>query len=188
MYKFLMVLLTLALSLSVNAGTLTQTQVVGQSYSAGIYQSESVGVRLTHQSSFGSDAQTYSNDCGAGCNTDNTATFSFDESVNTVVFSSASAVGVESSSTSFCTTQISTDNLVAGNSNSTTNNSRAGFESNSSLTLVSGHRMEVETSTNGGAEYGEAVTLSSWGSATVASYGGVTTASSVVTSQSSFMY
>jgi hypothetical protein len=162
--------------------------VTGQSHSTGVYQSESAGIRLTSQSSFGMDAQTYSNDCGSSCNTDNTATFSFNEVVDTVVHSSASAVGVESSSTSFCTTQISTDNLTAGNSSSITNNNRAGFESNSSLTTVSGVRTEFETSTNGGAEYGEVASVSVWANATQASYSGVTSASSIVTSQSSFMH
>ncbi len=188
MYKILMVSLVSALSLSVSAGTLTQTQVTGHGYSAGVYQSSSAGVRLTHQVSSGSDAQTYSNDCGSSCNTDNRATFSFSEAVDTIVHSSASAGGVESSNSSFCTTQISTDNLTAGNSNSTTNNSRSGVESNSSVTLVSGNRIEFETSTNGGAEYGEATEVSSWGSSSNASYSGTTSASSVVTSQSSFMH
>lgn len=187
MFKSLMVLLLLALSLSVSAGTLTQTQVTGQSYSAGIYQSESVGVRIIKESSFGVDQQTYQNDCGASCNTDNTADFSFSEHVKTVIDSKASAMGVETSRTSFCTTQISTDHLTAGNSNSTTHNSKAGFESNSSAGAVKGHRVEVETSTNGGAEYGEAKIVSDWNSETSAAYVGVFVSSSVVTSQSSFM-
>ena len=188
MYKFLLVLLTLALSLSVSAGTLTQTQVTGQSYSSGFYQSDSIGVRMTHQSSFGADQQTYSNNCSGGCGTDNTATFSYDETVDSIVFSSASASGMENSSTSFHTTQISTDNLTGGNSNSVTHNSRSGVESNGSLTLVAGHRMEVETSSNGGAEYGEVITLSSWGNVGYAAYSGTTSSSSVVTSQTSFLY
>jgi len=188
MYKFLMVLLILALSLSVSAGTITQTQVTGQSYSAGIYQSESNGIQLTHQVSFGSDVQDYQGDCDDDCSTNGTAMFSFSEVVDTVVYSSASSVGVETSSTSFCTAQISTDNLTSGNSSSITNRSRAGFESRESLTLVSGVRIEVEVVSNDDMGYGSATTLSAWESESYTSYGGVTASSVVVTSQSSFIY
>ncbi len=188
MYKILIASLALALSLSVSAGTLTQTQVTGHSTSSGVYQSQANGVRIVNKSSFGFDAQTYQNDCGSSCNTDNKATFSFAESVNTVVFSAASASGTESSSTSFCSTAIATDHLSAGNSSSSTNNARSGIESNASLTLVSGARVEVEDTSNGGAEYGEAITVSSWSDVKRNSYSGVTASASIITSKSSFMY